>query len=143
MYPGKGTVVLIRPAQTFYERINIASIYGRIGAKYKSAYCAAKHGVIGLTRATALEVAEHSITVNAICPGVTGTKIVEDQLDGLAQAHGISREEVLEQVFFPDIPQRRVLDPEEIAECALFLVSDRAHAITGQAINVSAGWVMQ
>ena len=123
--------------------VNISSVYGRVGAKYKPAYTAAKHGVIGLTRSTALEVAEHGITVNAICPGGTKTKIVEDQLDSLARTHGISRDEVVEKVFYPDIPQKRLLDPQEIADVALFLVSDKAYAITGQAINVSAGWVMQ
>jgi len=123
--------------------VNISSLFGRVGAKYKPAYTAAKHGVIGLTRSTALEVAEYGITVNAICPGVTRTRIVEGQLDGLAATHGISRDEVMEKVFFPEIPQKRILDPQEIADCALFLISEKAFAITGQAINVSAGWVMQ
>ena len=123
--------------------INISSVLGRIGQPYKAAYCAAKHGVIGLTRVTALETAEHGITVNAICPGVTRTEIVENQLDGLARTYGISRDEVLDKVFFPQIPQKRLMDPGEVAECVLFLASDRAFALTGQAINFSAGWVMQ
>ncbi len=123
--------------------INISSTLGRIGQPYKAAYCAAKHGVIGLTRVTALETAEHGITVNAICPGVTKTEIVENQLDGLARTYGIGRDEVLEKVFFPQIPQKRLMDPGEVAECVLFLASDRAFALTGQAINFSAGWVMQ
>ncbi|RMF93738.1 MAG: SDR family oxidoreductase, partial [Nitrospinota bacterium] len=118
------------------------STLGKIGERYKSAYCAAKHGVIGLTRSVALEVAEYNITVNAICPGLTRTQIVENQLDSLAQTHQIRREEVLDKVFFPHIPQKRILDPSEIAECVLFLVSDKGFAVTGQAINVSAGWVM-
>ena len=122
--------------------INISSVLGRIGAKYKPAYVAAKHGVIGLTRSIALEVAEYGITVNAICPGVTRTSIVEKQLDSLASTHGISRDEVLEKVFFPEVPQKRMLDPQEIADCVLFLVSEKAYAITGQSLNVSAGWVM-
>ena len=123
--------------------INISSTLGRIGQPYKAAYCAAKHGVIGLTRVTALETAEHGITVNAICPGVTKTEIVENQLDGLARTYGIGRDEVLEKVFFPQIPQKRLMDPGEVAECVLFLASGRAFALTGQAINFSAGWVMQ
>jgi len=122
--------------------VNISSVLGRIGAKYKPAYVAAKHGVIGLTRSIALEVAEYGITVNAICPGVTRTSIVEKQLDSLAVTHGISRDEVLEKVFFSEVPQKRMLDPQEIADCALFLVSEKAYAITGQSLNVSAGWVM-
>ena len=123
--------------------VNISSIMGRIGAPYKSAYCAAKHGIIGLTRSVALEVAEQGITVNAVCPGVTGTAIVEGQLDDLARSHGIDREEVLDKIFLPDIPQKRILEPDEIAQCVLYLVSDGAFAVTGQAITVSAGWVMR
>ena len=123
--------------------INISSVYGRIGGKYKPAYTAAKHGVIGLTRSCAMDVAELGITVNAICPGVTKTKLVENQLDNLAESHGITREEVLDTVFLPEIPQKRLLDPREIADSVLFLSSDKAKAITGQAINVSAGWVTQ
>ena len=122
--------------------VNISSVMGRIGAPYKSAYCAAKHGIIGLTRSVAVEVAEQGITVNAICPGVTATAIVEGQLDDLARHHDLDREEVLDKIFFPDIPQKRILEPDEIAQCVLYLVSDGALAVTGQTINVSAGWVM-
>ena len=121
--------------------INISSTLGKVGAKFKPAYTAAKHGVIGLTRSMALEVAEVGITVNAVCPGVTRTALVEGQLDGLAQSHGIDRDDVLEQVFYPNIPQKRLMDPQEVADFIVYLASDRAEAITGQAINVSAGWV--
>ena len=91
--------------------VNISSVYGRVGAKYKPAYTAAKHGVIGLTRSTALEVAEHGITVNAICPGGTKTKIVEDQLDSLARTHGISRDEVVGEGFLPRHPPKAFVGP--------------------------------
>jgi 3-hydroxybutyrate dehydrogenase len=121
--------------------INISSTLGKVGAEFKPAYTAAKHGVIGLTRSLALEVAEQGITVNAVCPGVTNTALVEGQLDGLARSHGIDREEVLEKVFYPNIPQKRIIEPNEIADFVVYLASDRARAITGQAINVSAGWV--
>ncbi len=121
--------------------VNISSVLGKVGAKFKPAYTAAKHGIIGLTRSMALEVAECGITVNAVCPGVTGTALVEGQLDGLARTHGIDREEVLRQIFYPDIPQKRIMEPHEIADFVVYLASDKAQAITGQAINVSAGWV--
>lgn len=122
--------------------VNISSVLGKVGAKFKAPYTAAKHGILGLTKATALEVAELGITVNAICPGVTATKIVENQLQDLSEVHGITRDQVLEEVFFPHVPQKRLMDPDEIAAFAVYLVSDKAQAITGQAINVSAGWVM-
>lgn len=122
--------------------INISSVLGKVGAKYKAAYVAAKHGIVGLTRATALEVAEDGITVNAICPGTTGTAIVDNQLQGLAEEHGVTRDKVLETIIFPNVPQKRLLQPSEIANMVTFLASDKAYAITGQAINVSGGWVM-
>lgn len=78
-----------------------------------------------------------------ICPGITNTEIIENQLNDLARTHGINRDEVLEKAFFPDIPQKRVIGPQETADTVLFLCSEKAQAITGQAINVSAGWVMQ
>ena len=123
--------------------VNIASQLGKEGAAYKCAYTAAKHGIIGLTRSNALELAEHEIRVNAICPGLTRTQLVEDQLDDLARAHGYGRDEVLDRLYYPRIPQKRALEPKEIADCAVFLCSKRAGAFTGQALNVSAGAIME
>ena len=120
--------------------INISSTLGKEGAPYKPAYTAAKHGIIGLTRSVALEVAELGITVNAICPGTTDTPIVKNQLDDLARAHGTTPDQVLEEVFFPHVPQKRLMKPQEIADFAVYLASDKAYGITGQAISVSAGW---
>jgi 3-hydroxybutyrate dehydrogenase len=122
--------------------INIASVNGKRGDPGKVAYCSAKHGVIGLTRVAALETATEGITVNAICPGVVDTPLIQNQLDQLAAMHGVAREEALEQVYLPLVPQRRLLDPGEIATMARYLASDEARGITGQAINVSAGWIM-
>jgi 3-hydroxybutyrate dehydrogenase len=122
--------------------INIASVNGKRGDPGKAAYCSAKHGLIGLTRVAALETATDGITVNAICPGLVDTPFVQNQLDGLAAMYGIAREEAVEQVFLPLIPQKRLLDPDEIAAMARYLASDEARGITGQAINVSAGWIM-
>jgi 3-hydroxybutyrate dehydrogenase len=122
--------------------INIASINGKRGEPGKAAYCSAKHGLIGLTRVAALETATDGITVNAICPGLVYTPLIEKQLDDLAAMHGLAREDALAQVYLSSIPQKRMLDPQEIAAMARYLASDEARGITGQAINVSAGFIM-
>ncbi|HEY8447714.1 MAG TPA: 3-hydroxybutyrate dehydrogenase [Thermomicrobiales bacterium] len=122
--------------------INISSINGKRGEPGKAAYCSAKHGIIGLTRVAALETATDGITVNAICPGYIDTPLVRGQLADLAAVHGVAEEEVLERVVLPAIPQRRLIDPAEVAAMVRFLASEEARGITGQAINVSAGLVM-
>jgi 3-hydroxybutyrate dehydrogenase len=122
--------------------INIASINGKRGEAGKAAYCSAKHGLIGLTRVAALETATDGITVNAICPGLVDTPLIQNQLDDLAALHGLAREDALAHVYLSSIPQKRMLDPQEIAAMARYLASDEARGITGQAINVSAGLIM-
>jgi 3-hydroxybutyrate dehydrogenase len=122
--------------------VNIASVQAKQGDRGKAAYCSAKHGLIGLTRVAALETTTDSITVNAICPGLVDTPLVRNQLADLATLHGLNTEEAIERVFFPVIPQQRLLDPREIATMVRYLASDEARGITGQAINVSAGWIM-
>jgi 3-hydroxybutyrate dehydrogenase len=121
--------------------VNIASVNGKRGDPGKAAYCSAKHGLIGLTRVAALETATDGITVNAICPGLVDTPHIQNQLDDLAALHGVAREDALEHVFLSSIPQKRMLDPGEIATMAGYLASEEARGITGQAINVSAGWI--
>jgi 3-hydroxybutyrate dehydrogenase len=121
--------------------VNISSINGKRGDPGKSAYCAAKHGLIGLTRVAALETATDGITVNAVCPGLVDTPLIQNQLDDLAAVHGLAREETLDRVYLSSIPQRRLLDTSEIATMVRYLASDEARGITGQAINVSAGFV--
>lgn len=123
--------------------INMSSIHGLIGAKFKSAYVAAKHGVIGLTKVTALEMLENGITANAICPTFVRTPLVEKQIDDQAKAHGIPREEVLEKVILAEAPMKRMLEPEEVAELAVYLASDLARNITGTAIPIDEGWTAQ
>ena len=122
--------------------INVASINGKRGEPGKVASCLAKHGLIGLTRVAALETATDGITVNAICPGLVDTPLIQNQLDDLASMHGLAREDALEQVYLSSIPQKRMIDPHEIATMARYLASDEACSITGQAINVSAGLIM-
>lgn len=122
--------------------ITISSINGKRGDPGKAAYCAAKHGVIGLTRTAALETASDGITVNAICPGLVDTPHIQHQLTDLAAMHGVAEDEVLNHVFLTKIPQRRMLDPGEIATMTRYLASEEARGITGQAVNVCAGLLM-
>ncbi|MGQ0793113.1 MAG: 3-hydroxybutyrate dehydrogenase [Deltaproteobacteria bacterium] len=123
--------------------INISSIHGMVGVKFKSAYVAAKHGIIGLTRVTALEGAEHGITANAICPTFVRTPLVEKQIDAQARVHGIPREEVIERVILAEAPMKRMLEPEEVADLALFLAGESAKNITGAVIPIDEGWTAQ
>lgn len=123
--------------------LNMASINGLIGFAGKAAYNSAKHGIIGLTKVAALETAEDGITVNAICPGYVDTALVRNQFDDLAKTRGITREEVLEDVLYPLIPQKRLIDVSEIADVAFFLASDSAKGMTGQAIVLDGGYTAQ
>lgn len=123
--------------------INMASINGVIGFAGKAGYNAAKHGVIGLTKVAALEVAKDGITVNAICPGYVDTELVRHQFQDLALTRGIQVEEVLEEVLYPLVPQKRLLDVSEITGLALYLASDLAKGLTGQAILLDGGYTAQ
>ena len=120
--------------------VNIASAHGLIASPFKSAYVAAKHGVIGLTKVTALEAAESGVTCNAICPGYVWTPLVAGQVAGQAKAHGLSEEEVVRKVFLAEQPTRRFATIEEIAATTAFLCSPGAASITGVALPVDGGW---
>lgn len=123
--------------------LNMASINGVIGFAGKAAYNSAKHGIIGLTKVTALETATEGITVNAICPGYIDTPLVRNQMDDLAKERGVAVEQVLEDVLYPLISQKRLLDIKDIADYALFLCSDSAKSVTGQAILIDGGYTVQ
>ena len=120
--------------------INIASAHGLVGSAYKSAYVAAKHGMLGLTKVTALETAEQGITCNAICPGYVYTPLVEAQIEGQAKAHGIPREQVIRDVLLAQQPNKRFATTDELGGIAVFLTSDAAASITGSTITVDGGW---
>ena len=120
--------------------INIASAHGLVASPFKSAYVAAKHGVVGLTKVTALETAEHDITCNAICPGYVYTPLVEAQIEGQAKAHGIPREQVIRDVLLAQQPNKRFATVEELGALAVFLASAAAASITGVALPVDGGW---
>lgn len=121
--------------------VNIASTAGLVGYRYVSAYCAAKHGVIGLTRSLALELARTGITVNAICPGYTDTPLIREAIAAIIAKTGRTETEVLAEMTAGS-PQRRLVDPVEVAETVAFVVSPGAASINGQAIAVAGGEVM-
>ncbi|GEN88620.1 3-hydroxybutyrate dehydrogenase [Oceanobacillus sp. FSL W8-0428] len=129
--------------QGFGRIINMASINGLIGFAGKAAYNSAKHGVIGLTKVAALEGAAEGVTVNAICPGYVDTPLVRGQFEDLAKNRDIPVEKVLEEVLYPLVPQKRLLEVQEIADYVMFLASEKAKGVTGQAIVLDGGYTAQ
>jgi 3-hydroxybutyrate dehydrogenase len=127
-------------ANTWGRIINIASAHGLVGSPFKSAYVAAKHGMLGLTKVIALETAEQGITCNAICPGYVYTPLVEAQIEGQAKAHGIPREQVIRDVLLAQQPNKRFATVDELGALSVFLASEAAASITGAAIPVDGGW---
>jgi NAD(P)-dependent dehydrogenase (short-subunit alcohol dehydrogenase family) len=125
----------------FGRIVNIASTAGLVGYPYVSAYCASKHGVIGLTRAVALEVARQPITVNAVCPGYTDTAIVRDAIAAICAKTGRSESQALAELVAHN-PQGRLVTPEEVADTVLWLCLPSSHGVTGQSIVVAGGEVM-
>src|SRR5882762_2298738 len=123
--------------------INVASAHGLVASPFKSAYIAAKHGLVGLTKTVALETAGKGITCNAICPGYVLTPLVEKQIDDQAKVHGIAREDVIRDVILERQPSKEFVKVEEVAALAAFLGGDSAASITGAALPVDGGWVAQ
>ena len=124
----------------FGRIINIASAHGLRASPYKSAYVAAKHGMVGLTKVVALEVAELDITCNAICPGYVATPLVEGQIDEQAKAHRMGREQVIRDVILASQPNKRFVGTDELAALTLFLCSQWGRSITGAALSADGGW---
>lgn len=120
--------------------INMCSAHGLIASPYKSAYVAAKHGILGLTKTIALEAAQDNITCNAICPGYVRTPLVENQITDTAKARGISEEEVIRDVLLTAQWTKKFVTVEQISGIALFLCSDSAENITGIDLRVDGGW---
>ena len=121
--------------------INIGSIHSLVGSQYKSAYVAAKHGLLGFTRALSLEVAEQGITANVICPGYAGpTPIIEMQIKDQSKAHGIPEDRVIRDVILAHQPTKEFVKLEHIAAFVVFLCSDAAAAITGAALPIDGAW---
>jgi 3-hydroxybutyrate dehydrogenase len=120
--------------------INVASAHALVASPFKSAYVSAKHGIAGLTKTVALEVAEDNITVNAICPGYVLTPLVEKQIPDTAKARGISEEAVVRDVLLAAQPTKRFVTVEEVAALAVFLAGHSAASITGAIIPIDGGW---
>ena len=120
--------------------INIASAHGLVASPFKSAYVAAKHGVVGLTKTVALEVAESGITVNAVCPGYVRTPLVDGQIKDQAKAHDMSEERVIREVILASQPNKRFVELDELGALVVFLCSDAAGSITGAALPIEGGW---
>jgi 3-hydroxybutyrate dehydrogenase len=128
--------------------VNIASAHGLVASPFKAAYVAAKHGLVGLTKVVALEVAEvggaeTGITVNAICPGYVWTPLVEQQIEDQAKSHNLPRERVVREVLLAKQPNKRFATVDEIGALTVFLAGDGAASITGAALPVEGGWTAQ
>jgi 3-hydroxybutyrate dehydrogenase len=120
--------------------INIASAHGLVGSPFKSAYVATKHGLVGLSKVTALETARDGITCNALCPGFIHTAVVERQIDEQARVTGIAREKIVEEVILAKHPTREFVHAEQVAAFVLFLCSDDGASTTGAALSIDGGW---
>ncbi len=145
-------VMLVGPAMTIrsvlptmrandYGRIiNVGSVHSLVASPYKSAYVAAKHGLIGLAKTVALEVQSANITINTLCPGYVDTDMVRDQISQQAQVHGIAEAEVIEQVMLKQMPKQQFIEIQELAGTVAFLLSSHARNITAQALTLDGGW---
>lgn len=136
-------VLPIMKEQKLGRIVNMASINGLIGFVGKAAYNTAKHGLIGLPKLAAMETASFGITVNAICPGHVDTPLVRGQFNDLSKTRNIPLENVLEEILYPLIPLRRLLNVQEIADYVAFLTSDKASGIAGQACVIDGGYTAQ
>lgn len=123
--------------------INVASVHGLVGSVNKSAYCAAKHGLVGVTKVVALECAEQGVTVNAICPGWVDTPLINDQISAIAEQKSISFEQAKYQLVTAKQPLPEMMAPAQIGEFILFLCSDSARSITGSALPMDGAWTAQ
>lgn len=141
-YTIKHSVPLMKQ-QGWGRIVNVASVHGIVASPFKSAYVSAKHGVLGLTKTVALELAEKNITVNSICPGYVKTPLVVNQIADTARVRGISEEDVVKKVLLLNQATKKFVEVEEVAEACAFLCSETAQSITGTNIVLDGGWTAQ
>jgi 3-hydroxybutyrate dehydrogenase len=127
----------------FGRIINIGSIHALVASKYKSAYVAAKHGLLGFSKTLALETGNANITINTVCPSYVKTPLVEQQITAQAKEHGISEQQVIDTIMLAPMPKKAFIGLDEILHTVEFLMADRARNITAQAIAIDGGWTAQ
>jgi 3-hydroxybutyrate dehydrogenase len=120
--------------------VAVASVHGLVASPFKSAYVAAKHGLVGLVKVLALEGAEHGISATAVCPGYVRTPLVEAQIAAQAEAHGMPRERVLEDVILAPHAVKRLIEPDEVAAVVAFLMGEAGRSFTGVPVTMDQGW---
>lgn len=144
-----GTALVTRAALPAMRRrnygriVNIGSIHALIASPFKSAYVAAKHGLIGFSKAVALETHDVDVTINTVCPGYVKTPLVEAQIAALARTHHMTEEQVIEEIMLKPMPKRQFISPEELIGSVEFLLSPAARNITGQCLVLDGGWTAQ
>lgn len=144
-----GAALLTRAALPAMRRrnygriVNIGSIHALIASPYKSAYVAAKHGLIGFSKTVALETHDADITINTVCPGYVKTPLVEAQIAALARTHHLTEQQVVEEIMLKPMPKRQFITPEELIGSVEFLLSPAARNITGQCLVLDGGWTAQ
>lgn len=143
VFHGTKAVLAGMKARGWGRIINIASVHGLTASVNKVAYVAAKHGVVGMTKVTALETAGTGVTANAICPGWVLTPLVQKQIDALAAKDGLSIEAASKKLLSEKQPSQQFVTPEQLGKLAVFLCSDAASQMTGAALNMDGGWMAQ
>ena len=127
-------------AQNFGRIINVGSIHSLVASPFKSAYVAAKHGLLGLAKTVALETGEFDITINTLCPAYVKTPLVEQQISAQARENNMTEEDVVKKIMLEPMPKKQFIEVQELADTAAFLMTGSAKNITGQAITLDGGW---